>query len=779
MKSYLSLIPISSRINRKESKMIRLCIIFAVFLVTAIFSMADMEVRCQKNQIVKEDGYWHYRIQTENRELLQELKNLPCVDFATRYDVANYDVTEDYTINGKKTIICGFDENFTKVFPSALIKGNFPKTNEEAIISEKMSKELNISIGDCIIITKPDGTTRKCEISGISQSQKHELKQDVYGMFVRYEAFEQLAQQSEETIYFIGIAKFYNPQKAMVKISEQLGIPLEKFQENVKLLGITGMSENSYMGKLYATAALLAVLVIFAGVLMIASSMNSNCARKTQFYGMLRCLGASKKQVKRYVVLEALNWCKVAIPVGLLLGSVVTCILCVILKCLSPVYFEEMSVIAISPLALLCGCMIGLLTVVLASLSLARKASKVSPLTAISGNTEPMAIKNKKIHLWNIPVDIRLGINHACGTKKNFILMVLSFAFSIILFLTFSTTVDFFHHAIKPVRPYTPDISVYSSDFTNSIDIKMVDTIREIDGVKRAYGRSCLLEKQVLHLSDSNKSDVLITVLSYEKNQFNFSEKKAVQGSLQNVIEGNEIAIVYHEDMDIQVGDYLEIETPSGMQSFRVGALLSDAPFDRNEEEEIVICSEATFTAISGENKYTIIDVQLKRNMNTEVIDEIRELFPEKYIISNQMESNQSARGAYYAMALFMYGFVSIIAMISVFQVINSIGMSVNSRMKQYSIMRAIGADTTQLGRMITMEAFTYGLTGILIGCVVGLKINKDAFENMITSRWGEAWQFPVTELTIILVIMLVGLTLAVYRPIHDMKKTSVIQHEN
>lgn len=778
MKSYLSLIPISNRINRKESKMIRLCIILAVFLVTAIFSMADMEIRCQRNQIVKEEGYWHYRIQSENDNLLDALETLPCVDFATRYDVANYRVDEDYMINGKQTIVCGFDESFTKVFPGTLIKGTFPKTNEEVIISEKASKELNCSIGDSIIITKPDGTAKEYSVSGISQSQNYELKHDVYGMFMRFEAFQQFAFQSEESNYYIAIAKFYHPQKAMTMISQHLAIPIESFQENIKLLGITGMSGNSYMGRLYATAAILAILVIFAGILMIASSMNSNCAKKTQFYGMLRCLGASRKQVKNYVILEALNWCRVAIPIGLLLGSVITCILCIILKYLSPMYFADMPTIAVSPIALISGCTIGILTVVLASLSPARKASRVSPLTAVSGNAEPMAVRNKKIHLWKMPIDVRLGINHACGTKKNFTLMVLAFAFSIILFLAFSTTVDFFQHAIKPVRPYTPDISVCSSDLTNSIDIDMVDTIEKIEGVKRAYGRSCLLEKQAILLSDDDKREVLLSILSYEKNQFDFSKKKAVQGSLQNVIGGNEIAIVYHEDMGIHIGDYLQIETPSGIQSFRVGAFLSDSPFDQNENEEIVICSEDTFTAISGENKYTIIDIQLKRDANVEAIDYIREMFPEKYSISDQIENNQSARGAYYAMALFMYGFVSIIAMISVFQVINSIGMSVNSRMKQYGIMRAIGTDTTQLCRMIATEALTYGVTGILVGCAFGVKINKDVFENMITSRWGEAWKFPVTEIMIILVIMLSGLVLAVYRPIQDMKKTTVIRHE-
>lgn len=45
MKSYLSLIPISAKVRKRQNSMTLLCIVFAVFLVTAVFSMADMGVK--------------------------------------------------------------------------------------------------------------------------------------------------------------------------------------------------------------------------------------------------------------------------------------------------------------------------------------------------------------------------------------------------------------------------------------------------------------------------------------------------------------------------------------------------------------------------------------------------------------------------------------------------------------------------------------------------------------------------------------------------------------
>lgn len=56
MKSYLSLILISAKVHRRQNHMTLLCIIFAVFLVTAVFSMADMGVRMETTRLLNKHG---------------------------------------------------------------------------------------------------------------------------------------------------------------------------------------------------------------------------------------------------------------------------------------------------------------------------------------------------------------------------------------------------------------------------------------------------------------------------------------------------------------------------------------------------------------------------------------------------------------------------------------------------------------------------------------------------------------------------------------------------
>jgi putative ABC transport system permease protein len=78
---------------------------------------------------------------------------------------------------------------------------------------------------------------------------------------------------------------------------------------------------SSTMGQtLLTVAGILFLLILLAGVLMISSSINNSVSQRTKFFGMMRCIGMSKQQVRRFVRLEALSWCKIAVPVGLGLG---------------------------------------------------------------------------------------------------------------------------------------------------------------------------------------------------------------------------------------------------------------------------------------------------------------------------------------------------------------------------------------------------------------------------------------------------------------------------
>ena len=99
-------------------------------------------------------------------------------------------------------------------------------------------------------------------------------------------------------------------------MKEQYSLTSENVVENTAVLSLLGASTNENVNALYPLAAACFVIILIAGIFMISSCMNSNVAQRTEFFGMMRCIGASKQQIVRFVRLEALNWCKTAIPIG-------------------------------------------------------------------------------------------------------------------------------------------------------------------------------------------------------------------------------------------------------------------------------------------------------------------------------------------------------------------------------------------------------------------------------------------------------------------------------
>ena len=62
MKSYLSLIPISAKIRRRQNRMMVLCIMISVLLVTTMFSAADMSLRGETAAMQARHGSWHIQV---------------------------------------------------------------------------------------------------------------------------------------------------------------------------------------------------------------------------------------------------------------------------------------------------------------------------------------------------------------------------------------------------------------------------------------------------------------------------------------------------------------------------------------------------------------------------------------------------------------------------------------------------------------------------------------------------------------------------------------------
>ena len=115
------------------------------------------------------------------------------------------------------------------------------------------------------------------------------------------------------------------------------------------------------------------------------------------------------------------------------------------------------------------------------------------------------------------------------------------------------------------------------------------------------------------------------------------------------------------------------------------------------------------------------------------------------------------------------------VALVSVFHIINSISMSVTARKKQYGFMRAVGMDESQITKMIASEAFIYALTGCIVGCVIGLPLSRILYEILISNHFKYAiWNIPITQISIIILFVILSAAIAVYSAAKKLKKYSI-----
>lgn len=551
-----------------------------------------------------------------------------------------------------------------------------------------------------------------------------------------------------------------------------MGVRMEKTTLINKHGSIDDVIHSSMAQSLYATAVVLFVLVLTAGVLMISSSININISQRTKFFGMMRCIGMSRKQIIRFVKLEALNWCKTAVPIGLILGILLTWIICAILHFTVRGEFADIPLFGISFVGIISGIVVGTITVLIAASSPARKAAKVSPIAAVSGNSDDI----KKItHIRNnhfSKIDTFLGVHHALSGKKNFRLMVSSFALSIILFLCFSVLIEFVGY-LMPQFSNNEDINITSNKGSNSIDSRLIDEITNMDGVKRVFGRKDNLGIEARVNSRKNTIDMI----SYDDFDLECLKKdaKLKKGSDVSKVYGDSkyVLAVWDKDNPLKIGDKIQVNN----EEVEIAGLLKCNPFTDDGSSDgtiIIIPSDKTFTRITGIKDYSLVLVQMENNATDENVVSISNILDKNYTFNDVREQHSSK--TYILFMVFVYGFIGVVSLVAILNIMNSISMSVTSRIKQYGVMRAIGMDEKQTTKMICAEAFTYSISGCIAGIIVGLIISKLLYSRLITSHFSYAiWSVPVIQLIIIIACVAVTTMLAVYAPAKRIRKMAVV----
>lgn len=760
MKSYLSLIPISAKVRRRQNRMTILCIVIAVFLVSAIFSVADMMLRTQMNRAAGKDGSWHLQIAGITQSQAEQLAQQQDVVCAGVGAVFNEGGEEDYRLNGKRVVLYGCDAQFLRVNRSAAFEGTFPEQDGEVLLGKGAARIFGVAIGDSVTLKLPDGQSRTLTVTGIGgvDESYYEMQFALVDIYLPQETFESLltgqGEALPQTVYDLQYTSAAKAAKALPQLQQQYGE--DAVHENLNVMGSAGQSNSTAFRTVYGMAGVLFVLVLLAGVLMISGTMNSNVAQRTRFFGMMRCLGMSKQQVVHFVRMEALNWCRIAVPIGLVLGTFSSWVVCGALRYGIGGEFATTPVFRLSTGGLCAGAVVGVVTVLLAAQAPAKRAAEVPPVAAASGS-EQAAVVHHAANLGSGRTETALGIYHATASKKNWSLITASFALSIVLALGFIVILQFASLLLPSLAPWQADVIYTGYDNERVLPDTMAQQLRRMPGVARVWGCTGLVH--VPASSDRNNVEQ-VTFCSYDDFMLESSKSMVVKGRMaKNSGADNEVMTMYNKTNPIRVGDTI---TVNGVPLTVVGAF-SQGVFP---DDVTIIAPETLFRRVAGEQNYNMIGVQLDRTASDETVLALAAFSSDQIVVQDLRESNRQDRGTYYAARIVLYGFLAIIGGISLLNIINSISMSVSARMKQYGILRAIGMDDAQLKRMISAEAGTYAVSGLVVGIALGLVLNRKLYILLITHYFGAAWQMPWGCLAVIVVVVLAAVVLAVYNPV-------------
>ena len=773
MKSYLSLIPISAKVHRRQSRMTRICIILAVFLVTSIFSLLEMWTNGQTMAMRSNHGDWHIILQNMSEDEAKQIIDSSDVAYSSWYDDINVNADQGYYINGKNAVLYGIEETYVTDIMKYPLEGSYPQNEKEVALSADAKELFNVQIGDNIILNTPAGDFNYT-ISGFYEDDE-DFNDIIDGtcMYMCRATFDEVRSLNgleSMSRFYVRFKNENGLKKTIANIKEQYSLTSENVSENTPVLSLLGASTNESINALYPLAVACFVIILIAGIFMISSCMNSNVAQRTKFFGMMRCIGASKQQIVRFVRLEALNWCKTAIPIGCALGTVTCWVSCAVLKFIVKGEWVDMPLFSVSINGILCGAAVGIITVFIAAQSPAKQASKVSPVAAISGNT---GVSGKIVHAANtkfLKVEISLGIHHATGAKKNLILMTGSFALTIMLFLTFSACLDIVHKLLPSVSDFTPDITIASQDDSNSIDPSLAEEISEIPGIESVFGMMYSIECP----AEINGNAETVDLYSYGDTMMDSFKKSVISGDMSKIYGNSKYVLaVYSEYTTLNVGDKVKI----GDEELEIGCVVSEG-VGSVSGSAVVVCSEETYTRLTGEQDYAMVGVVLEKDVSEMAVNKIYDL-AEGNIIADSREKNSEVSGSYWVFRIAAYSFLAIISLITILNIMNSVSMGVSARIKQYGVMRAVGMGSRQVTKMIAAEAATYSICGTVAGVVLGLLLHHLIYVKVVITHFGGIWKIPFTSIAIILLLVVFSCVVSVYAPAKRIRNMAITETIN
>ena len=625
----------------------------------------------------------------------------------------------------------------------------------------------------------------------------------------------------------IGLVKEDNPKDESYSYDEQTNLYFKDIEYNEGLLRLLGASSYSNINiTLLLIVGLVASLVIIATIATIYNSFSIAISERKKQFGILNSIGATKSQIMKLVFLEGFLVSIVGIPIGLLSGTVAIDIVFKVIKTFFKTsMFGELDLrVVFSPIVLIISTLVILLTIFISAIIPAINAAKISPLEAIknSSNLKVGKIKSSKLIKKIFKTEGELAYKNLRRNKGKFRITLFSLVISIVIFISFNGFVDMFIEANQiNYGSITNDLTLYENNLLTKEEVqKTIDELKKINGLKdvaidKGYNlnvhvdekninkdlRESLKQSRYVDMDNSNYN--FINSRLYIPGYFSISNIKLSEGKFDRKTAKAENGVI------LVRYSYQESLAKKGkvvLSNYKVGDTLNctitsyDSDEKESEKEVKLKILAITDEILTGNNQYpetsfgvvayddlipslgitddkssSIYYVATNREKSTR--DEVKKVAEENNLsVIDSIDEAQKLEQTMNVMKIFVYGFIVVISLVSVTNIINTISTNINLRKREFAVIKSIGVTPQGFKKMIYMESILYGILSLLYGIPIGICMNvlmNKILEGMITVQT----LIPYKAILICVVAIFVITFIASYIPLKKMSKENIIDN--
>ena len=460
-------------------------ILLSAAMITAVTTSVVSFQRYLQGTMTALNGNWHvvfFNVDAEGREDLESDARTQSaawaqVDWAlvseSRDGVSGQagatsgDPVSQETDRQSLCVVLGADPTFMERMPVALSQGRLPENSNEIVLSQVMLGGQETALGDTVTLELGERTVGD-QVIGFGDGPHLEdetvrVRETRTFTVVGYLEDTRVDQNSGADIvcrtrWDEDSAALQNGWLLLHKPRDAYQMQLdyrEKYGsvDNRDLLMTLGVTRYSTINTvLYSFAAILIGLIMFGSVSLIYNAFSISVAQRTKQFGLLRSVGATKKQLRSMVFTEALTVSAVGIPLGLLsgiLGMSVTfhfigaALGRLLTDAVNDTLGAPVFTLRLTPYALIAAAVIGLVTVLISAWIPSRRAMRVSAVEAIRESQDvrikPREVKTSPLTYKLFGLEGAIAGKHFKRNRKGYRATVVSLFMSVVLFISASS----------------------------------------------------------------------------------------------------------------------------------------------------------------------------------------------------------------------------------------------------------------------------------------------------------------------------------------------------